>query len=195
MIDLVFGVRGSHIPVDYRFVLWNALRSTLPWVEEEAEAGIVGIGLTPTGGTTALLSRRAKLTLRVPARRLAEAQRFVGIRIDFGSESIEITQAHPRTLVPTPTVYSQMVVLETEEEVAFAQALAEELTRRVPGPRYILGRRKTLHAGPRELIGFPVVVHDCSVESSLRLQQSGLGAERGLGCGIFVPHKRIGAIE
>jgi len=39
------------------------------------------------------------------------------------------------------------------------------------------------------------VLHDCSTEHSMRLQEGGLGAERGLGCGIFVPHKKIGGIE
>jgi len=195
MIDLVFGLRGNRMPSDYRFALWSAVRRTLPWVEQEAQAGIVGIRLTQTGGPTALLARRAKLTLRVPAQRVADARQLEGRRIDFGSESIEITAAHPRELVPTPTIYAQLVVLGTADEVAFGRALTEELAERELAPRYILGRRRSLRAGAEVLVGYPVVVHECGDEDSLRLLHSGVGAARGLGCGIFVPHKRIGAIE
>jgi len=195
MIDLVFGVRGNRMPADYRFALWNVLRSTLPWVEQEAATGIVGIRLTQTGEASALLARRAKLTLRVPSNRVAAAQRIEGMRIDFGSDSIEITFAYSRALVPASTIYAQLVVLGTEDETAFGQALAEELAHQAVAAQHILGRRKSLRAGPRELVGYPVVLHGCSAEQSLRVQQLGLGAERGLGCGIFVPHKKIGGIE
>ena len=32
-------------------------------------------------------------------------------------------------------------------------------------------------------------------EQSLALQQHGLGAERKLGCGVFIPHKDIGDLR
>jgi len=100
MVDLVFGLRGSRIPSDYRFALWSALRRTLPWVDQEVAAGIVGIRLTQTGGPTALLARRAKLTLRVPSTRVAAAQQLEGSRVDLGSEAIEIAAAYAKALAP-----------------------------------------------------------------------------------------------
>jgi len=195
MVDLVFGVRGNRMPSDYRFALWSALRRALPWFDQEAAAGIVGIRLTQTGGPTALLARRAKLTLRVPSSRVAAAQELEGSRVDFGPEAIEIAAAYSKPLAPASTIYAQQLVLGPEEESTFAQVLAQELAARGFGCRFILGRRKGMRAGDRELVGYPVVLHDCSAEHSMRLQQTGLGAERGLGCGIFVPHKKIGAIE
>lgn len=195
MIDLVFGVRGSRIPSDYRFALWSALRKRLPWVDEEARAGIVGIGVTQTGGPMALLARRAKLTLRVPCSRVEAAQRLEGAHVDFASESIEITTAHPRALAPAATIYAQVVVLGPQEQPAFEGMLTEELQALGLDCRFILGRRRSLRAGAEELVGYSVALHGCNLAHSLRLQQLGLGAERGLGCGIFVPHKRIEASE
>jgi len=195
MVDLVFGVRGSRIPSDYRFALWSALRRALPWVDQESAAGIVGIRLTQTGGPIALLARRAKLTLRLPSSRVDAAQQLEGSRVDFGPEAIEIAAAYPRPLAPASTIYAQLVVLGPGDESMFGQLLAEELAARGFGCRFILGRRKSIRAGDRELIGYPVALHDCSAEHSMRLQQTGLGDERGLGCGIFVPHKKIGGIE
>ncbi|SPJ15097.1 hypothetical protein SBBP2_1470002 [Burkholderiales bacterium] len=62
MVDMVYGLRGSRMPSDYRFELWSALRCALPWVDQESAVGIVGIRLTQTGGPSALLARRAKPT-------------------------------------------------------------------------------------------------------------------------------------
>jgi hypothetical protein len=38
------------------------------------------------------------------------------------------------------------------------------------------------------------MLHELSPEHSLRMQAAGLGAQRKLGCGIFVPHKSAGAV-
>ena len=195
MVDLLFAVRGNGVPSDYRYALWNAVRAALPWVDQEPSTGIVGVRVTPTGGATALLARRAKLTLRVPAHRAGEAERLAGTRIDFGSQSIDIEQAHCRPLAPSATLYSQLVVLGPDDESVFVRTLEGELGSLDVACRIILGRRGSLRAGERQLVGFPVALHDCSAEHSMRLQQLGLGAQRGLGCGMFVPHKRIEGIE
>lgn len=195
MIDLLFAVRGSQLPLDYRYALWNALRVVLPWIEEEPSTGIVGIRVTPTGGPTALLARRAKLTLRVPAHRASDAARLGGSRIDLGAGTIDIEQSHCRPLAPSATLYSQLVVLESDEESAFLRRLEGELGALGVACRSILGRQGRLGAGERQLAGFPVALHGCSAADSMRLQQMGLGAQRGPGCGIFVPHKRIESVE
>ncbi len=75
------------------------------------------------------------------------------------------------------------------------QTLEGELSALGVDCRMILGRRRSLRAGERELVGYPVALHECSAEHSMRLQQVGLGAQRGPGCGIFIPHKRIEGIE
>jgi CRISPR-associated protein Cas6 len=193
MVDLVFAVRGSAVPSDYRYALWSALRSSLPWVDQEPSAGIVAMRVTPTGGAMALLARRAKLTLRLPLGRVEAAGCLQGARIELGNEAIEIAAAHPKPLAPSATLYSHLVVLGPEDEAGFMRALQDELARLEAGCRFILGRRGGLRAGERRLVGYPVALHDCGAEESMRLQQIGLGQQRGLGCGIFVPHKRIDA--
>jgi CRISPR-associated protein Cas6 len=194
MVDLLFGLRGTQLPADYRFELWSALRCALPWVDQEPAAGIVGIRVTQTGGPFALLARRAKLALRIPSGRVVEARQLEGTHVDFGRDAIEIMSGHPRPLVPVSTVHAHLVVLGAQDEAAFCLELADTLAGLGIGARFILGRRKSVRAGATELAGYPVALHDCSPEDSMRLQEAGLGAQRGLGCGIFVPHKRIGAI-
>ncbi len=195
VVDRVFAVRGSRVPSDYRYALWSALCTALPWVGQEPLAGIVGMRVTPTGGPTALLARRAKLTLRLPEHRTEAASRLEGARVSLGTDTIELAESYSRPLAPSPTLYSQMVVLGPVDESTFLLTLEGELAGLGFACRVILGRRAALRAGERELVGYSVALHDCSAEHSLRLQQVGLGAQRGLGCGIFIPHKRIEGIE
>jgi CRISPR-associated protein Cas6 len=195
MVDLVFAVRGRQIPLDYRWLLWNALRPVLPWLESEPQAGIVGVRLTPTGAETALLPQRAKLTLRVPLHRAPAARELVGARLGVGGEAVEIGAADERALRASATLYAAFVALDDGDELAFGRALAAELGRIEADCRAILGRRRTMGAGARPLVGFPVALHGCKPAQSLRLQVLGVGAERGLGCGIFVPHKTIEPFE
>jgi CRISPR-associated protein Cas6 len=125
----------------------------------------------------------------------AAAERLQGARIDFGIDAIELEGGTLRPLAPSPTLYSPLVVLGPEQESAFMRALEVELVRQEVACRMILGRRSSVRAGADELAGYPVALHECSAEHSMRLQQLGLGAHRGLGCGIFIPHKRIEGID
>jgi hypothetical protein len=50
-------------------------------------------------------------------------------------------------------------------------------------------------AAEGEWHGFSLKVHGLEVDTSLRLQQEGLGGERKRGCGVFVPHKSIVAVS
>lgn len=191
VVDLVFALQGSRVPADYRFELLGAIEERLPWLRQEPGAGIVGISVTPTGTETALLARRARLTLRVPAGRLQEAIGLQGSAILLGTEEVVIGAAAERPLRPSDTLYADMVVLDVVEEVAFDRALGDLIRSEALECRWILGRRRSVGRPGGVLQGFAVALHGLGPEPSLLLQEQGLGAERTLGCGIFVPHKRI----
>ena len=59
---------------------------------------------------------------------------------------------------------------------------------------FITGRRRTGDGGRPRDRGFSVVLHGLAPEDSLRMQCEGIGGERALGWGIFVPHKSIAAV-
>ena len=56
---------------------------------------------------------------------------------------------------------------------------------------FISGRRRTSIAGGREIAGFALALHGLGPADSLRVQSAGIGGERRLGWGIFVPAKAI----
>jgi len=40
-----------------------------------------------------------------------------------------------------------------------------------------------------------LMLADLTVEEAVKLQQQGLGADRKLGCGLFIPHKGINPVK
>ena len=195
VVDLVFALIGRQIPEDYRYLLWRALQPLLPWMDEEPQAGIVGIGAVPTGTAAALLSHRARLTLRLPRARVDAAHRLAGMRIRIGSDEIEFGTARERPLQPSPTLYAPLVVLDRGDEVGFGQVLEERLSAIGVSCSPILGRRRSFRLGSDAVDAYPVALHGCRPEQSLKLQANGLGSLRHLGCGVFIPHKKIENIE
>jgi len=61
--------------------------------------------------------------------------------------------------------------------------------------RFICGRMRTLSVGGAWRAGAAVVLHGLSAEDSLVMQEQGLGGERHLGHGLFLPHKTIRDID
>lgn len=193
IVDLAFEVRGTRLPADYRYALWTALRGALPWLADEPRAGIHGIRTVPTEGACVLLARRAKLTLRLPAARVAAARALEGARIQLGAHPLEIGGAQVRALVPADTLYADFVATGLATEPACGEEVTAALARLGAPGRLIFGRRRSLMAGDSELAGFALAVHGLAADASLRLQREGLGEARRLGCGIFIRHKSIAA--
>ena len=48
MVDVVFDVAGTSLPAEHAFGLWRAVLPWLPWLEEEAGAGIHRLRTAPT---------------------------------------------------------------------------------------------------------------------------------------------------
>jgi CRISPR-associated protein Cas6 len=76
----------------------------------------------------------------------------------------------------------------------FQDEVAAWLRARGLACQFITGRRQTVVAEAREIAGFSVVLHGLAPEGSLRMQSEGMGGDRVLGCGIFVPYKSIAAV-
>ncbi|MCK7502180.1 MAG: hypothetical protein MZW92_78915 [Comamonadaceae bacterium] len=60
--------------------------------------------------------------------------------------------------------------------------------------KLIVGKRRGASADAARISGFSLMLHGLSAGHSLQVQGVGLGCNRMLGCGIFVPHKTIAAV-
>ncbi len=167
----------------------SALHKT-DWLAIELISGF------PSGpGLITLPGRGATLRLRIPADRYRDVLPLAGKRLDIGGHQIRLGLPVARPLEPAPSLYARVVTIKkfTEPE-PFLEAVNRkldsfELKGRVELPRDEQGRYRrrivTIHG--KSVVGFSVAVHDLNDDDSLRLQSSGIGGRRAMGCGIFNP--------
>ncbi len=189
--DAQFDLNGQELPEDHGQVLYEALLVHLPWLNDTPEAGILPIHGAPSGRGTLVINRRAKLVLRLPISRLADAQSLVGKTMDLGCGVIHIGGLKEKPLMPFNYLYSPFVDLGTTDEAAFldkARASLEELG--VQGG-LIPGKQRKMHTPGGDIGGYSLMLHDVTLAHSITVQERGIGRNRLLGCGIFVAHKSI----
>jgi len=141
-----------------------------------------------------LLGQRAKLVLRLPEARVADAQSLTGRRIDLDGCVLQIGSAKPRSLPAFATLYSHLVCTGSDDELDFLRDVAAQLEQIGVACEVICGKQRALRAERAEIRGYGLMLHEVKLEQSTLLQEIGLGDNRKLGCGIFVPHKSIAAV-
>ena len=194
MVDLMFDLAGGTLPSAYPFALWAALLRHVPQLEEEKSVGILPLrGTINSEGL--LLSRRAKLVVRLPATLAANASsRLTDQQLDIDGNIIRLGAAKTRTIQPYPTIHAQLVT-GGSDEVLFTDDIKRQLGELDISGKLICGKRLGINGCPKSILGYSLVLHDLKAEASLQLQYLGLGDERHFGCGIFVPYKVISGLS
>lgn len=191
--ELVFPLAGDTLSIDYPLPLWLALRGVLPWLAEEADAGILPIKGGGHSQGRLLISQRSRLTLRLPHDRIEPARRLAGTSLDLGN-ALGLGEPIVRALRATSAQYSPMVAFGHDGEKEFLAECRGALEAMGVGGRLVCGRVQTRLDETGELRGFSLMVHGLNPEQALRLQQRGLGCARKVGCGIFVSHRTAVAV-
>ena len=203
-IDVAFRLSGRWLPVDHASALRAAIVEVLPWLEDEPEAGIHSIhGAAsgngwerPGGGSGEMLnlSRRTRLVLRVPVRRVGETAALCGRRLDVGGCELATGERQPRRLKPAGTVFARYVVDEEGgDEERFVECIVSELrARSVSTHKLLCGRSHRIESAQGAHATRSLLIADLGRDESLALQCRGIGPGRLLGCGLFVPHKDVG---
>ena len=210
IVDLVFDIQCRELPVDHQHELAGALRQHLPTLGEDDRVGVHSIHLAgsqngwerpdPKLGQKLILSRRTKLTLRVPRDSANEVQQALkGVELEISGCSLTIGGAKQKPLSSQGTVFSRYVVLEDgedQDENAFLQRIVDLLSQRGIRVRKALCGKTAEVAGPDgPILTRSIMLADLSAEESVRLQEHGIGPLRHMGCGIFIPHKGIDAVK
>lgn len=197
MVDAQFDLVGTTIPADSALALSRALVARLPWLGEDAAAGIQHLkgAQTNTGDATLSINRRTKLFLRVPKDRIDDLRALVGQTIDVGPHRLAIGPFKTREFSPFSNIYAHFVETGSATEEKFVEDIMRELDSRFSlHCGFICGRRQSLEGPEGPLYGFSLMLHDVPAHKSLQLQDEGLGRNRLLGCGIFIPHKSIAPV-
>ncbi|MCX8017015.1 MAG: type I-MYXAN CRISPR-associated protein Cas6/Cmx6 [Rhodocyclaceae bacterium] len=194
IVDVHFDLAGQRVPEDHADLLWQALAAALPWLAAEPWAAVHPLsGLSP-GAACWYLSRRARLILRLPAGRVAEAQALGGATLVLGEDRLQVGAAAVRELQAVPVLYARFVAYGgTSEqpigEEAFHAACRAELAQLGLAPRLLCGKARRCRTAAGWLSGFSLMLLDLDEAGNLLIQRRGLGEARKHGCGVFVPHK------
>lgn len=204
VVDLVYGIKCKQIPTTHAFELAEALYEALPWIKDEPNVGIHQIhGATsgngwerPPDGELIQLSRRSKMSLRVPKNRIDDASKLTGKVLDIAGCTVEVGQAITKLMHPLPTIFARYVVVpEGMDETQFTYWVADELSKRdIRLNKLLCGKSHQLDLpeGSYETRG--LMIADLDQETSVSLQEDGIGPFRHYGCGIFMPQKGIRSV-
>ncbi len=202
--ELSFSIRCKSLPVDHSAQLASALLAALPWLDQVEGAGVHQIHVAESGNgwerpqeaTDRLyLSRRTKLTLRLPSDLLTRAaDELTGQCFEVAGEPLEVREAAaPRLLSLSATLYARHVVSapQQDEEAFIAWAVAQLRGAGLRFTKVLCGKEHRLGEGASRLLTRSLLISGLSHDDSVRLQELGLGPERLRGCGLFIPHKPV----
>ena len=205
IVDAVFSIFCRTLPVDHAYALSQAIQAALPWFAVEARAGLHTIHGADSGSgwmrpedpnAFLHLSRRTKLTLRLPKHRLDDAGTLLGLTLEVAGNALRVDKLAVRPLSRITTLFSRYVVIAADDESGFLDAATDQLGALGIRPKKMLCGRMTSIATPARMLQTrSLMLADLTVEQSVLLQQHGLGAERKLGCGLFLPHKGINDLQ
>ena len=207
VVDVAFRIACPTLPLDHAHALSSALLQVLPWLEEEAHAGIHLIHGAASGNgwfrpddtenELLHLSKRTRMRLRVPRERLQDAQALSGQSLDIEGHPLEVGKSEVSLLSSLPTLFSRYVITREElDETQFLQDVAGQLEALdIPCRKMLGGITHTMKFPDGALFTRSLMVADLEPEQSVRLQQVGLGEGRTMGCGLFLPHKGINPVK
>lgn len=203
VVDLVFKLDCKMLPLEHAHSLSCAIQSVLDWIVDEELAGIHQIHVAESGNgwtrpddpenEVLNLSRRTRMTLRVPKDRVEEAKQLCGKTLDIEGYRLCIGEAAVKPLSDITILFSRYVVCDaTLSEEQFLMNIAEQLKGMgIPVKKMMAGKQHVIKTPDGDVTTRSVMVADLEKEQSVLLQQKGIGPGRHLGCGIFLPQKGI----
>lgn len=193
--DIYFELQGTLLPRDHGYPLFLELSRLLPWLPDEELAAVHHIHGAETGKDDLLiLGRRAKLVVRIPTVREADLMVLSGQTIEIGGFKLTIGKGKAKPLTRHTPLYAHCITTGSTDEEGFTRDVIRMLDELKITCRFICGRRQTISTAGGTVYGYSLMLHDLPVDQSILVQQRGMGSNRKIGCGIFVPHKSTNAL-
>ena len=207
VVDALFSIRCKQLPLDHAWALKEAISNDLN--DDEINLGIHHINVAESSNgwnrpdetpeTLLYPSRRTKLIIRTHKDHLNALGKLDGSQLSIAGHPLEIGKMKTRMLTNASVVFSRHVVCKTvnEEENAFLERNAAEILRLtgIETKKMMCGKSNQLNTPDGLIHTRHLMIADLDSEASIKLQQSGLGLHRNIGCGIFLPHKGIKSLN
>jgi CRISPR-associated protein Cas6 len=208
VIDLVFSIKCKTLPLNHAWALSREIFRLLPWFEDTPSAGIHQIHVAesnngwmrPEDDEDALLypSRRTKMTLRIPIDELEATEKLIGSILNIDGHLLEIKSAKKKVFTNTSVIFSRYVLSNADEtENEFLTRMSDELKSKLnfKVKKMLCGKSHNIKTPEKVLTTKHLMIADLDSETSIQIQQLGLGSAKELGCGIFIPHKGIKSLN
>lgn len=208
IVDVRFTIDCRRIPVDHAFALAQAIALAVPWMPGESDAAVHTIHVAgsqngwerPPHSADAhlMVSRRTKLVIRIAKQHVDALRReLAGRTLDVDGCPLTVGEGKIRPLSTETTLLARYVVTRPEHsESEFLGWTSEELGRMgIRLRKALCGKATTLATPTGALTTRSLLLAELTPEESVRLQQRGLGPNRHMGCGIFIPHKGVEAVR
>lgn len=207
IVDLVYKINCKCLPLEHARSLSVAIHKALPWIADEDSAGIHLIHGAESGNgwmrpedpanELLYLSKRTKMTLRLPKERVADARELTGQTLIIDGHEIGVGDAASKLLSTQSTLFSRYVVsTEAESEDVFLQRVYADLQKLdIKINKLLCGKTHILQGHYGDIFTRSIMLAELKPEESVRIQQYGIGEGRKLGCGLFIPHKGIAAVK
>ena len=207
VIDVLFSLECRELPIEHITPLSNALIKAAPWLADEPQVAIHPIHLAgsqngwerpgPDDEQQLMLSKRTKLTIRVPRHRLEDIKKLSGQTLDIAGHPMKLGKTKIKKLSNLTTIFCrELSTSENEDENAFMERVANILKQKnIPMTKALPGMMHTVKTDKGEVKVRSLLLANLTTEQSLQLQHDGIGDQQLLGCGIFIPHKGIEAVH
>ena len=206
IVDVNFKIKCAQLPLDHAHPLSEAIIQQLPWIADSEFAGIhlihgaeSGNGwIRPTNPDELIYpSRRTLFTIRTPQEYIDNVRALDGTSINVCDTPIEFSKPTIRKLSKLTTIFARYVLADQiEDESNFLNEMVELLAEKNIRPKKMMsGRMTTMRFPDKTLSARSLMIDGIDVTESVLLQQQGLGIGRKFGCGLFLPHKGIDAVN
>ena len=206
IVDVNFKIKCAQLPLDHAHQLSEAIIKRLPWIENSESVGIhlihgaeSGNGwIRPTDPDELIYpSRRTLFTIRTPQKHIDAIRALNGTSVNVCNASIEFSKPSIRKLSKLTTIFARYVLANhIEDESEFLNEMVELLAEKNIRPKKMMsGRMTTMRFPEKTLSARSLMIDGIDVAESILLQQQGLGIGKKFGCGLFLPHKGIDAVN
>ncbi len=191
VVDLLFRLIASHIPVDHGYPLYSAISRVIPEIHTVKNIAIHPIRGVYTGNGVLHLNDRSRLVLRLPQEQIRPVLKLAGKRLDVAGHRLQVGVCETLALRPVASLYARLVTIKGFMETEpFLEAARRQLQEKSITAELRLGARRTLKIKDKQVLGFEVLATGLTAEDAMKLQEAGIGGRRKMGCGVFVEWNR-----
>ena len=204
MIELSFSVDCKELPYDHAFELSSEILNLIPEIKNDKRNAfqtlhgpMSGNGWVRPDGQNIPLSKRAKLIMRINKSQIDDIKTIEGREIKLFGNKLKIGKSKVKSFVIVKDLFCRFIVSDPDiDEDKFLELIQNELRQyNINLRKALCGQSKMIKFGSETFYTRSLMIADLSKKESLRLQEEGVGERRLYGCGIFLPHKSIDAVN